>query len=271
MQSAIVRNLRPEFEPVAVIWSDIIPGDAFQFKKGKFGCILYLFAEASRNGKITGGNRDTIACTGGRAALGFGVEFDESDEQLDHYAAFFSKGLKSARDQVTYRSRIEASRKSWRALFEYGERRHFSAELAKKWIVNGLPRYDIPYQFVLFKPLSRISPDENVRAVIFPVSPVELAGLVTLAGSVMSGTDPIQVPQGADCNSITAFAYAQADFEVPRAVLGMLGVDGREVMRKRFRDDILTLTLPEPLFYRMEQEADDSIFQIPSWNNLTSK
>jgi hypothetical protein len=132
MQRAIVGNLRPKFEPVAVVWSDIIPGDAFQFIKGKFGCILYLFAEASRNGKIAGGNRDTITCIGGRAALGFGVEFDESDDQFDYYAALFSKGLKSARDQVVYRSRIEASRKSWRALLEYGDRRHCSAELAKK-------------------------------------------------------------------------------------------------------------------------------------------
>jgi hypothetical protein len=105
MESAIVRNLRPEFEPVAVVWSDTIPGDAFQFKKDKFGCILYLFA--------------------------------------------------------------------------------------------------------------------------------------------------------------------QADQAAPRAVLGMLGIDGREVVRKRFRGDVLTLTLPTPLFKRMEQEASDCIFQMPPWAKLT--
>ena len=100
------------------------------------------------------------------------------------------------------------------------------------------------------------------------MSPDELGGLVTLAGSVMPGTDPVQVPQGADCNSITSFAYAQADHAAPRAVLGMLGVDGREVMHKRFHDDTLTLTLPAPLFQRMEQEAKDSVFQTPSWEDL---
>jgi hypothetical protein len=63
----------------------------------------------------------------------------------------------------------------------------------------------------------------------------------------MPWTDPIQVPQGADCNSITAFAYAQADLAESRAVLGMLGGDGRKVMRKRFLDDTMTLTLPVPL------------------------
>ncbi len=40
MESAIVRNLPLEFEPVTVVWSNTLPGDALQFKKGKFGCIL---------------------------------------------------------------------------------------------------------------------------------------------------------------------------------------------------------------------------------------
>ncbi|WP_319524329.1 DUF169 domain-containing protein [uncultured Desulfosarcina sp.] len=268
MESKIVNNLRPEFEPVAVVWSNTIPDDAFQYKKGKFGCILYLFAEAARRGRIAGGNRETIACNGGRAALGLGVDFDASDQQLDRYAAVFSKGIQSTGNRKAYLEQIDAAPKSWRDLLEYGERRHCSADLAREWILNGLPRYDIPYEYVLFKPLSRTESTENIRTVIFPVNPMELAGLVTLAGSVMKGTDPVQVPQGADCNSITAFAYAQADFVAPRAVMGMLGVDGREVMKKRFRDDILTLTLPKPLFDLMEEEADDCVFQIPSWKRL---
>lgn len=268
MESAIVRNLQPEFEPVAVVWSNAIPDDAFQFKRGKFGCILYLFAEAARRGKIAGGSRETIACPGGRAALGLGVDFDASAEQLDLHAALFSKGLKSAGDQKAYQAQMDAAPKNWRPLYQYGERRHCNAELAKDWMLHGLPRYDIAYEYVLFKPLSRTDPDENIRAVIFPVNPLELAGLVTLAGSIMPGTDPVQVPQGADCNSIGAFAYAQADRDAPRAVMGMLDVDGREIMRKRFRDDILTLTLPIPLFLRMEEEAGECVFQIPAWESL---
>lgn len=271
MESIIVRNLKPEYAPVAVVWSNTIPDDALQFKKGKFGCILYLFAEASRRGKVAGGNRESIACNGGRAALGLGFDFEASDEQLDHYCAVLSKGLKSAINQEAYRARMKASPKNWRALYEYGERRHCNAELAKEWILHGLPRYDIAYDYVLFKPLSRTASEEKVRAIIFPVSPIELAGLVTLVGSVIPGTDPIQVPQGADCNSLTAFAYAQADMSPPRAVLGMLGVDGRKVMRKRFRDDTLTLTLPAPLFQRMEQEAADCVFQTPSWKRLIGR
>lgn len=271
MKSVIVKNLQPEFEPVAIVWTDTIPADVFQFKKGKFGCILYLFAEACKRGKITGGSRESITCTIGRAALGFGVDFDETDELLDRYAAFFSKGLKSSKNRAAYQAQIEAVPKNWKSMLEYGERKHCSAESAKEWLLNGLPRYNIQYKYVLFKPLSRTAADENIRTVIFPVNPVELSGLVTLAGSVIQGTDSVRAPQGADCNSLAAFAYAESELTAPKAVMGMLGVDGREVMRRRFRDDILTLTLPAPLFFQMEQEADDCVFQIPSWKKLVGR
>ena len=100
MNSAIVQHLEPEFEPVAVVWSDAVPHDALQFTAGRFGCILHLFAEASLKGRVAGGSRDTIVCPGGRAAVGFGVEFVESEAQLDHYSAIFSKGLESAPDRA---------------------------------------------------------------------------------------------------------------------------------------------------------------------------
>ena len=63
MESNIVKNLKPEFEPVAIVWSNTIPDDTFQFKKDKSGCILYLFAEAS-SGKNSGGGRDNVKCIG---------------------------------------------------------------------------------------------------------------------------------------------------------------------------------------------------------------
>jgi hypothetical protein len=270
MESTIVESLRPEFEPVAVIWSESLPQGAFEFREGRFGCVLSLFAEASRRGRVAGGSRETIICSGGRAALGFGNDLVESETQLDHYAAMFSKGLESAPNQAAYRERMEAARPSWRSLFEFGERRHCSFDMARDWLLNCLPRHSISGRYVLFKPLSQTEPGENTRAVIFPVSPLELAGLTTLLGSVLEGADPVQVPQGADCFRIGCFAYAQHDADSPRAVLGMLDVDGREVMRRRFRDDTLTLTIPTPLFLRLEREASDSVLQTPGWSELRS-
>jgi len=270
MKSAVVEHLEPRFEPVALIWSDRMPDEARQFKEGRFGCILHLVAEASRRGRVAGGSRDTIACSGGRAALGFGVDFIESEDQLDHYAATFSKGLESARDREAHRERMESVRPSWRPLYEFGERRHCSFEFAREWINSCLPRYDIPHRYVLFKPLCDTDPGENIRSVTFFVDPFELACLITLLGSVVEGADPVHVPQGADCFRIGCFAYDQYASERPRAVLGMLDVDGREIMHRKFRDDTVSLTIPMPLFELMEPEAGDSILQLPAWRKLRS-
>lgn len=270
MQSKIVEHLKPEFEPVAVVWSETIPNDALEFKEGRFGCILNLFAEASRRGRVAGGSRDTIVCPGGRAALGLGVEFLESESRLDHYAAIFSKGMESARDRAAHQQEMESVRSTWRPLYEFGERRHCSFDMAREWLLHFLPRYDIPNRYVLFKPLSKTDPDDNARAVVFLLNPVELAGLTTLLGSVVKGADPVQVPQGADCFRIGCFAYAQCEADAPRAVLGMLDVDGRELMRRRFRDDTLTLTIPMPLYLRLEGEASNSVLQTPAWSKLWS-
>lgn len=271
MKSLIVEHLQPEFEPVTVVWSDHLPDGTLQYKAGKFACVLNLFAEASRRGRVAGGSRDTIGCAGGRAALGLGGELVEPDGQLDHYAAIFSKGLESARDKAAHRERMKAVRPSWRPLYELGERRHCNYDMAMQWLRHCVPHYDIPHEYVLFKPLSKTEPEDDTRAVIFPVNPLELAGLITLLGSVVDGADPVQVPQGADCFRLACFAYPQYDAKPPRAVLGMLDVDGREVMRKRFRDDTLTLSIPKPLFQRMEREAASSVLQIPAYTKLRGR
>ena len=268
MESTIVAHLQPEFEPVAVVWADELPDGAVEFKAGRFGCVLDLFAEASVRGRVAGGSRDTVVCDGGRAALGFGVDFIGSEERVDHLATIFSKGLASARDESAYVQKMRSARASFRPLFEFGERRHSDREMARRWILDCLPRHDVPNRYVWFKPLSGTEPDENIRTVVFPVGPVELAGLTTLAGSVVEGADPVHVPQGPDCLRVGCFAYDQYDAEQPRGVLGMLDVDGREVMRRRFHDDTLTLAIPMPLFLRMEEEAADSVLTIPGWTAL---
>lgn len=268
MESSIAAHLQPEFDPVALVWSDELPDGAIEVKHGRFCCILNLFAEASLKGRVAGGSRETIGCAGGRAALGLGADMVASEEGLDHYSAIFSKGFEAARDKLAYRKKMEGVKASWRPLYEFGERRHCSFDMAREWIESCLPMYDIPKRFVFFKPLREADTGEDIRSVTFPVSPLELAGLVTLLGSVVEGADPVHVPQGADCFRIGCFAYDQFGAEPARAVLGMLDVDGRELMRRRFRDDTLTLTIPMPLFDRMEDEAADSVLKIPGWAAL---
>ena len=93
--------------PVALVGSDRCPDDAVRYKSGRFGCVLDLFATASRQGRVAAASRESLACAGGRAALGLGVDFAESAQQLDRYAALFSKGLRSTRHPEAYRAHMD--------------------------------------------------------------------------------------------------------------------------------------------------------------------
>ena len=203
-------------------------------------------------------------------ALGLGTDLLDSEDQIENNAAVNSKGLAATPNREAYRAQMDGARPIWRPLYEFGERRHCSFEMASRWLLHEAPRYETPTRHVLFKPLSRTTPEDSVRAVIFLVSPLELAGLVTLLGSVLEGADPLQAPPGPDCFRIAGFAQAQHEARLPRAVLGMLDVDGRELMKRRFRSDTLSLALPMPLFRRLEAEAGDSVLQTPGWQGLRS-
>ena len=69
--SRITEAIRLKYPPVALIWTNQRPGEAIQFKKGKWGCIMWLVASAAK-GKTTVCNRETFGCCGGGVGVGFG-------------------------------------------------------------------------------------------------------------------------------------------------------------------------------------------------------
>lgn len=97
---AIVNNLKPQFDPVALVWSDSMPSNAIQFKEGKFGCVLNLLAEASTRGRVAGGSRDTIVCDGARAALGLGWKFRDDILTLSIPVPLLARMEREANDSV---------------------------------------------------------------------------------------------------------------------------------------------------------------------------
>ena len=70
--------------------------------------------------------------------------------------------------------------------------------------------------------------------------------------------------------SITCFAYEQYGAEPPPAVLGMLDVEGRDVMCKQSRDETSTVIVPMPVSMRLGKEAGDSVLRAPGWTELRS-
>ena len=74
MKSNISEALNLKHEPVAVILTNEKPKDAVQLAKGKFGCVMAMFAGAVQ-GKQAVFDRNTFGCPGGGTGLGFGNQY----------------------------------------------------------------------------------------------------------------------------------------------------------------------------------------------------
>ena len=269
MKSIVVEKLKPKFETVLLLQSNSKPIDAMQAAKGKYFCIMTMFAKAVTTGKTIVFDRETYGCAGARAGLGFGSDYgNKAFGGYDAFAAFFSKGLAVADDKEYYKAITEKMLPSQRRKRIKGERFHSSKEKAYKWITKELPIYNFPEQYRIIKPLSKITDEEIPESVIFTVNPIQLTALITLVGSFTEGINVTITPQGAACQMIGAYVFKEARSENPKAVLGMLDLAARKNVQRLLPKDVLTYSVPWKLFIHMEQEAADGLFESPIWQDL---
>src|SRR3974390_3253226 len=91
MESAIVKALKLETEPVALIFSDEKPEEAAQFKPGSSSCVIFMVASAAR-GKTAVFDRESYGCPGGGIGLGFGNAYLKFPGGLPGFCRFLSTG-----------------------------------------------------------------------------------------------------------------------------------------------------------------------------------
>ncbi|ACL17756.1 DUF169 domain-containing protein [Methanosphaerula palustris] len=273
MKSITAERLRPDFEPVALLWSDTKPDGALQIKPHAQTCIMPFFAQVVTKGKTAVFDRDTCGCPGARAGLGFGNGYYDafSGAGTAFMAAFFVKGAESSRDPDAYCAIVQHVPKKEQAKFIRGERLHSSTEKAERFMTRDLPITDIAERYVIVTPLSQVKPGERPVVVIFVANPLQIAGLVTLVGAIREGTDPVRVPPMAACQQIGAFVYDEAKMEHPRAVLGYTDLAARANVGAALPEHMFTFAVPFSLFMEMEEEAEDGVFDGPIWRGLVGE
>ncbi len=270
MNSLIARHL-PRFHPVVLLRSDQKPENALQLEPGLQGaCMMGLFARAAAEGATAVFDRDTCGCAGALVAFGFGNAYLTWTGGADTYAALFAKGLDDAVDKKAYRAQTEPMPDYARHKFMKGERLHSSREKAYRWITKGLPIYDLPEKYAIFKPLSQLRPDERALSVIFTVNPLELSALLTLAGSIDEETGLTVTPQGSGCQMFGNFVFREAESEKPKAVLGLTDLAVRPYVRKYIPMEYLTYSVPWSLFTALEKAAEDGVFEAGIWQEAVS-
>lgn len=240
MESRIARELKLRNEPVAIIFTDQKPESAIQFKEGGRGCVIALFSAAAR-GRMAVMDRETVGCTGGFTGLGFGCRYENMPGGIEYF-------LSTGRGEG----------------YPAGEGYKKTPELAKDF-VDKMPVTDIPYEYVVFKPLSQVDPEAETPVVIgFLATPDQLSALVVLANYGVAGNENVVVPFAAGCATVCLLPYQESKREQPRAVVGLVDISARPFVDS----DLLAFSVPFEMFKRMEDDIPGSFLERHDWRKV---
>ncbi|MFZ5597889.1 MAG: DUF169 domain-containing protein [Bacillota bacterium] len=200
MESCIAKELRLFFSPVAIIFTDQKPENCLQFTEGWWGCVISMLSRAAE-GKTAVFDRKTSGCLGGGVGLGFGNTYGKFPGGIEY---FLSKGRGEG--------------------YLEGEAYKKTPELAKCFVDN-LPMVEIPYTYVVFKPLAQVDPEkETPQLVTFYANADQISALVVLANYGRKNNDNVIVPFAGGCQTVCLLPYRESKREFPRAVIGITDI-----------------------------------------------
>jgi uncharacterized protein (DUF169 family) len=241
MESCLVKELNLRYEPVAIFLSNEKPEGALQSKEGHWSCTIPLFLAAAK-GKTAVFERKTTGCHGGKAGLGFG--------QFPNYPGGIEYFLSTGKSGV----------------FE-GEGYKKDPELGKEY-VECLPITDIPYQYVIFKPMAQVDTTKEIPAlIVFYVNNDQLSALTVLANYYRPGIENVLMPFSSGCQSIFLIPYAEAQKENPRAVVGLTDI----TVRPMIESDMLSFSVPYKMFLDMEEHVKGSFLEKNLWHKVVAR
>lgn len=257
MESRIAEAIKLKFSPVAIQFSNQRPEGALQFKEGRRGCVITMLAAAAK-GRTAVFDRDTYGCMGGGAGLGFGNTYVNFPGGIEY---FLSTGNQS----------FCASEQGQKVLanmprLAHGERYKKSPEHARSF-TDALPYFDVPTEYVVFKPIEKLNPEEKAEVIVFLANPDQISGLTVLANYARHGGENVFVPWGAGCHTIGIIPYNEGKSANPRAVIGLMDVTARKYVDK----DILSFSIPYSMFMEMENNVDESFLKTDQWESLLER
>lgn len=254
MKSKIVQAVQMRYSPVVVIHTDEKPEGALQFKEGSSGCVIGMLNAVAR-GKTAVFDRKTFGCHGAATGLGFSDSFEEGTKYL------ISTGNKEF-CETDLGKRLA---KQIPAL-ERGERFKKTPELAKKYY-EALPLVNIPTEYIVFKPLEKLSDSETPQVVVFFVNPDQLTALVYLADYGRETNGNVNIGFSSGCQQIGILPYKESNSESPKATIGLIDIS----VRKSFDKDIMSFSVPYKMFDEMESNVEGSFLEEHEWLKIVDR
>jgi uncharacterized protein (DUF169 family) len=271
MESKIASILGLQYAPVALLWSDEKPQNAIEFKQGRFGCVMFSFANAAR-GRTAVFSRETFGCWGGGVGLGFGNRYVDFPGGEECFYYFLSNGNKNhPHGRMVGEHMKNVGMNDFYDDFMEGERYLKGPEQVES-LVQNLPIIDIPAQYVILKPLAGVDAAmEQPETITFMANSDQLSALVVLANHGRKGFDNVAIPFVAGCQSIGILTYAQGKSPEPKAAVGLVDLSARKNVRKLLGSNLLSFSMPLSLFREMENNVETSFFFRNTWKALSSQ
>jgi len=272
MNSKLVQAIGLKTHAVALTWADAAPQGAIRFKAGRWGCVVSLIASVATKGRVGAFDRQTYGCWGGGIGLGFGNCYESFPGGIKGFCHFLADGNDNSGQGRRAGEQVEGwGDRQFADDFLHGERYLKSADVTRRFL-ESMPMRDIPAQYVVVKPLGLSDPEnEDIKSVTLFVDPEQLSALVVLANYTDPDLENVAVPWGAGCQIMGIFAYRELERAHPRALVGMTDLSARLNVRASLVRNVLSFTMPWPLFVKMEQNVEGSFFQRRTWQELRSR
>jgi uncharacterized protein (DUF169 family) len=257
MDSKITKAVKFRYSPVAILFTNQKQENAVQFTEGRRGCVIAMLIAAAK-GRTAVFDRKTFGCMGGGTGLGFGNTYTGFPGGIEY---FLSTGNKAFCESAQGKCIAE----NWPQL-SHGEAYKKTPELAKSFI-DGLPYYEVPTEFIVFKPLEMLAAEARPELVVFLATPDQIAALVVLANYGRAGNDNVMVPWGAGCHSIGIIPLKEGKSDTPKGVIGLMDISARKYVEK----DLLSFSVPYKMYLEMENNADESFLSREEWLKIRER
>jgi uncharacterized protein (DUF169 family) len=264
MESEIANAIGLKYEPVAIILTDERPEGAIQFKEGKFGCVMSMLA-ATVQGKEAVFDRQTLSCPGGATGLGFGNRYENLFGNLPGGMElyYYSQSVGNEQWEIGI-STAELIKpfvtEELYDIFVHGEKRRKTPELVKDFL-KYLPITQLPFEYVVFKPLKEVDIEKEIpEVVVYLVNIEQISNLVGLANYSRGNDDNVIIPCAAGCQLIGIYPFREAKSKRPRAVVGVDRHSSVQVKRQ-LKEDLVTFAVPFTMFREMEANVPGSFLE----------
>lgn len=267
MESHIASAIKLQHQPVALLLTENSPEKAMSFAEGKWGCVMFLAANAAR-GRTAVVSRNNFGCWGGGVGLGFGNRYQDFPGGEECFLRFLSSGNQDwDKGRAVGEMLQEKAGRDFAEQFLEGERYVKNPELTREWL-DHLPLTDVSPKSVVFSPLAEIKPGEEPESVIFFVNADQLSALVVLANYGREGRENVAIPWAAACQNIGILPFEEGRSEHPRAIVGLTDLSARKYVRKLLGEQYLSFTMPWQLFLEMEANVPGSFLERHTWQSL---